>query len=297
MCVSQLSPIATKLHKPLSLKFDHDSTSSNGSAFKTTGIELPKLAIVLPQYVHSNTYIYPCYLPRERQYTTAKVLPLPKPVFRRVCFVTRGMRLHYNKNKTFCRGNKRHDGITSPRLYNMQHWGNAVGTCKPTDTKAASNSKQMVGPEVTMPNESFVSSGPNHNAKPLTTLLREKVNKTHLQGLLSAKKKGLYKCGSAVHCSKTFASFGELLNHLEQHQIDRKFKCPDHSCPWGIVGFSSHAQMKRHYRTIHQPRSFSCPERLCKKTFSRVDLLKRHASSVHQNKNSRFNRKMGGTKI
>lgn len=111
-----------------------------------------------------------------------------------------------------------------------------------------------------------------------------------LSTVLRKPKKGVYIC---AHCRSTFARLPALLDHIDSNNIERPYKCSEAACPWKIVGFLKHQQLRRHIACVHSSQSdYECPVDGCRKMFARVDLYHRHLRTVHENKCSRFNAKL-----
>lgn len=136
--------------------------------------------------------------------------------------------------------------------------------------------------------------------------------------LKDMKKKGIYKCG---HCSDIFATLLQLAGHMDENRIKRRFRCPFNDCPWSIMGLPRRAEVRRHCAAQHdcivdtetlenmllsspsqsphsdtlqfaQAGKFQCPSPICPKVFKRRDACLRHEKLVHQNPESRFNRRV-----
>lgn len=115
-------------------------------------------------------------------------------------------------------------------------------------------------------------------------------DKPVLHNVLTKPKKGVYMCS---HCDTTFASFVQLLDHIDANDIKRPHKCSYDDCPWKIVGFNRVRQLKRHIGSVHTTtKDYRCLVDDCYRCFTRVDLFNRHVKSVHENKLSRFNTKL-----
>ncbi|KAH3682361.1 hypothetical protein WICPIJ_006675 [Wickerhamomyces pijperi] len=113
-------------------------------------------------------------------------------------------------------------------------------------------------------------------------------DKSVLRTVLTKPKKGVFMCS---HCDLSFTQFSELLDHYDEYKIKRPHKCSHHDCPWKIVGFNRLRQLTRHEASIHNS-SLNLVCLKCSKKFGRIDLLNRHTKNVHDNANSRFNKKM-----
>jgi hypothetical protein len=134
------------------------------------------------------------------------------------------------------------------------------------------------------------------------------------------KKKGIYKCG---HCDAIFSSMLQLGEHIDEYKIKRRYKCPFSDCPWSILGLPRRAEVRRHCAAQHaciidtetlenmspnspsqlptgellqftEAEKFQCSSPLCKKWFKRRDACLRHKKLVHQNPESRFNKRVDG---
>lgn len=101
-------------------------------------------------------------------------------------------------------------------------------------------------------------------------------------------KKGKYFCS---HCPQRSRTILELAGHMDLVMMTRPFHCPEEDCPWHVCGFPTASEWCRHTRSQHgKVIMMNCDE--CGKRFTRKDSLKRHALLVHDNSNSRYNRKM-----
>lgn len=114
-------------------------------------------------------------------------------------------------------------------------------------------------------------------------------DKKILQSVISKPKKGVYMCN---HCNTSFANLGSILDHFDEFDIKRPFKCTVEDCPWKVIGFNKSRQLQRHTASVHSEREFKCQVLGCERMFKRMDLLSRHTKSVHQNLSSRFNKKL-----
>lgn len=101
-------------------------------------------------------------------------------------------------------------------------------------------------------------------------------------------KKGKYYC---THCDTKYRTILELCRHMDQHGISRQFHCPHADCPWYVCGFPTTSEWSRHTKAQHgEPGNvLGCP--ICLKPFARKDSLKRHHHLVHENQQSRYNKK------
>ena len=108
-------------------------------------------------------------------------------------------------------------------------------------------------------------------------------------------KKGNFFCS---HCSEQFRTILDLAAHMDKYGVVRGFHCEDMDCPWHVCGFATVSEWSRHTKSQHGSVPVTTCE-VCNKPFIRKDSLKRHTQLVHENENSRYNRKMrngGGRK-
>lgn len=106
-------------------------------------------------------------------------------------------------------------------------------------------------------------------------------------------KKGKYFCS---HCPSSFRTIMDLAQHMDESLVMRPFHCPEEDCPWHICGFPTASEWCRHTRSQHgSVDALGCQS--CQKTFTRKDSLKRHVMLVHDNQESRWNRKMRKMKM
>ncbi|CAI4038745.1 hypothetical protein SMKI_06G0920 [Saccharomyces mikatae IFO 1815] len=119
-------------------------------------------------------------------------------------------------------------------------------------------------------------------------------------------KRGSYHC---AHCSEKFATLLEFAAHLDDFNLERQYKCPIQQCPWKILGFQQATGLRRHCTSQHRGElnmemekslnlkvekypGLNCPFPICQKTFKRKDAYKRHVAMVHNNADSRFNKRL-----
>lgn len=106
-------------------------------------------------------------------------------------------------------------------------------------------------------------------------------------------KKGNYFCS---HCSEQFRTIMELAEHMDLYSVRRSFHCTEEDCPWNVLGFATASEWSRHTRSQHGSVTLTMCT-ICNKPFTRKDSLKRHLQLVHENQDSRYNRKMRGLTI
>lgn len=127
-----------------------------------------------------------------------------------------------------------------------------------------------------------------------------------LEALNKKLKRGSYKC---IHCPQDFPDIFAYAKHLDEYNIKRKYKCPFNLCQWKILGLPRQHELRRHCINQHKneiPDSLkhllnfnelnfpvlSCPSPYCDKVFHRKDSHARHISMVHDNNDSRFNKRL-----
>lgn len=133
-------------------------------------------------------------------------------------------------------------------------------------------------------------------------------NDPKVSGTLSQKqtKRGCYRCS---HCSENFPTLLNFAAHLDEFNLKRPYTCPIKQCPWKILGFLQATGLRRHCASQHRGEldvemekslnlrvekypGLSCPFSICQKTFKRKDAYKRHVAMVHNNVDSRFNKRL-----
>lgn len=126
------------------------------------------------------------------------------------------------------------------------------------------------------------------------------------EAISKKQKRGSYKC---AHCPNTFPNLMEYAAHMDEYNIKREFKCPFPLCPWKVLGLPRRSDLRRHCAIQHKDELQSdlkdflnlkdeayptilCSNKYCEKEFYRKDAFNRHVSIVHDNKKSRFNKKL-----
>lgn len=112
-------------------------------------------------------------------------------------------------------------------------------------------------------------------------------NNTRLQKAQTLKK-GKYYC---THCDIKFCTVLELCRHMDSVNVTRQFHCNHEDCPWYVCGFPSTSEWFRHTKSQHRRPEDVIECCICQKPFARRDSLKRHNQLVHENPDSRYNRK------
>lgn len=133
-----------------------------------------------------------------------------------------------------------------------------------------------------------------------------KYDKFLFEVISKKQKRGSYKC---AHCPETFPNILDYAAHMDNFGIKREFKCPFVLCPWKVLGFPKRSDLRRHCAFQHKDELKSelkdllnlkdeafptilCSNKYCEKEFYRKDAFARHVAIVHQNKKSRFNKKL-----
>lgn len=129
-------------------------------------------------------------------------------------------------------------------------------------------------------------------------------DKPLMEAISKKQKRGAYKC---AHCPEMFNTIFEFAKHIDEYQVERKYKCPFPLCPWKILGLPKLQELKRHCLNQHidelTPEQqylihgksgavsevYHCESPYCDKAFHRKDSYRRHVKMVHKNPKSRFN--------
>lgn len=127
------------------------------------------------------------------------------------------------------------------------------------------------------------------------------------KNILSSKLRDPVGC---THCDHSFENIWDLASHFEEFKINTAHKCPFDLCPFHLIGFSRKADLRRHCFQKHSEKVkskdtingdvknilnnliYSCKFENCQKNFYRKDSLQRHLKLVHENENSKFNKKL-----
>lgn len=114
------------------------------------------------------------------------------------------------------------------------------------------------------------------------------VSNENRHGKARPGKKGNFFCS---HCSEQFRTILDLAAHMDKYGVVRGYHCENADCPWHICGFATASEWSRHTKSQHgSVPVITCD--VCNKPFTRKDSLKRHNQLVHENENSRYNRKL-----
>ncbi|AOW07230.1 uncharacterized protein YALI1_F20885g [Yarrowia lipolytica] len=128
---------------------------------------------------------------------------------------------------------------------------------------------------------SFLSASP-HSHLPSHSCVAELKNRG-LWEEAQKKKRGKLscsECGKFKHLEK-FNNLADLAKHLDQeHQdLSHRLKCPHPECAWGVVGFVSLTEQKRHIKHLHESQPIQCE--ICFRKLQRQDGYIRHMRDVH----------------
>ncbi|CDO94501.1 unnamed protein product [Kluyveromyces dobzhanskii CBS 2104] len=133
-------------------------------------------------------------------------------------------------------------------------------------------------------------------------------DKPLMEAISKKQKRGAYKC---AHCPEMFNTIFEFAQHIDDFQVERKYKCPFPLCPWKILGLPKLQELKRHCLNQHidqltpdqlylihgksglTSKVYHCESPYCDKAFHRRDSHRRHVKMVHKNPKSRFNIRLG----
>lgn len=137
------------------------------------------------------------------------------------------------------------------------------------------------------------------SCEPTLSLVEQlKKNPVFASKLLETKK-GSYKCS---HCAQYFSNLMLFAAHIDKFQLERRYRCTYDTCVWSVIGLPRLAEFKRHYYSQHsgtkievarsKEKKFQCQQSNCNKYFARKDSLLRHQKLVHDNINSRFNKRI-----
>lgn len=140
----------------------------------------------------------------------------------------------------------------------------------------------------------------------LTLVEQLQADKPLLNAVHKKQKRGSYRC---AHCPETFSNIMEYAEHMDIFNIKREYKCPFPLCAWKILGLPRRSDLRRHCAIQHKTELRSdlkqllnlkdetypiiqCDNVFCEKEFYRKDAYNRHIAIVHDNKKSRFNKKL-----
>lgn len=150
--------------------------------------------------------------------------------------------------------------------------------------------------KATSSNNGVSASGTKPKERAWCNMLIKEKTHTHVHMMMSSperlekaqsSKKGKFYC---THCDTKYSTILELCGHMDDAGLTRPFHCPEPACPWYVCGFPTSSEWSRHTKSQHGPQKFCyCP--ICNKAFARKDSLKRHIQLVHDNLESRYNRK------
>lgn len=97
------------------------------------------------------------------------------------------------------------------------------------------------------------------------------------------KKRGKLSCSECgkFKQSEKYNHLADLAKHMDQCHMDlsHRLKCPHPECAWGVIGFVSLTEQKRHIKHIHESQPIECE--ICFRKLQRQDGYIRHMRDVH----------------
>lgn len=192
----------------------------------------------------------------------------------------------------------------SRRSSNAMYFQNTDGTSSDlSDTVSETETKLSTPETFTATIKQYELHEPNHRSR--RVLLVQQLELNHDHTILNENH--LILC---THCNQRFDSILQLGHHFDKYKVVTHHKCPFDSCPYFFIGFARKAELRRHCLTNHFEKGkltqsinqnikqvlnnliYSCKIDNCGKNFYRKDSLQRHLKLVHENENSKFNKKM-----
>lgn len=97
------------------------------------------------------------------------------------------------------------------------------------------------------------------------------------------KKRGKLSCSECgkFKQSEKYDHLADLAKHMDKSHRDlsHRLKCPQPDCAWGVIGFVSLTEQKRHIKHIHEAQPIECE--ICFRKLQRQDGYIRHMRDVH----------------
>ncbi|KAG5364440.1 hypothetical protein CKK34_3245 [Yarrowia sp. E02] len=97
------------------------------------------------------------------------------------------------------------------------------------------------------------------------------------------KKRGKLSCSECgkFKQSAKYNHAGDLAKHMDEEHKDlsHRLKCPHIDCAWGVLGFVSLTEQKRHIKALHESQPIQCE--ICSRKLQRQDGFIRHMRDVH----------------
>lgn len=90
------------------------------------------------------------------------------------------------------------------------------------------------------------------------------------------------ECGKYKHqTSEKYDHLADLARHMDKKHADlsHRLKCPHTDCAWGVIGFVSLTEQKRHIKHLHENKPIECE--ICLRKLQRQDGFIRHMRDVH----------------
>ena len=176
----------------------------------------------------------------------------------------------------------------------------------PLDTTPIDKTLDITTNDTFLPKSSDILLTPSSADNRVSLVEQLKNDRPLFEAISKKQKRGSYKC---AHCPQTFPNLIEYAAHMDEFKIKREFKCPFALCPWKILGLPRRSDLRRHCAIQHKDELQSdlksylnlkdeayptilCPNEYCNKEFYRKDAFNRHMAIVHDNSNSRFNKKL-----
>ncbi|KAG5363268.1 hypothetical protein CJU89_2435 [Yarrowia sp. B02] len=97
------------------------------------------------------------------------------------------------------------------------------------------------------------------------------------------KKRGKLSCSECgkFKIMEKYDHLADLAKHMDNEHADlsHRLKCPHQGCAWGVIGFVSLTEQKRHIKHQHENKPIEC--KICFRKLQRQDGYIRHMRDVH----------------